>query len=66
MVGKIYKKINNRYGYIIDSDGNLYLFSTLDILDDTKIEEGISVEFKPKKDLILRATYISKLETSDT
>lgn len=61
MVGRIYKKINKKYGYIIDSEGNLYFFSSSDILDDTKIEEGVNVYFKAKKDLVLRATYISKV-----
>ena len=61
MVGKIYKKINDNYGYIIDDDGILYMFSILDILDDTIIEEGKLVEFKIKKDLVLRATYISSI-----
>ena len=61
MIGKIYKKIDDKIGYIIDENGNLYLFSTFDILDDTKIVEGTSVEFKVKMDVVLRATYISKV-----
>lgn len=62
MIGKIYKKIDNNHGYIIAEDEKLYLFSSLDIIDDTIIEEGINVEFKPKEDIVLRATYISEYE----
>ena len=62
MIGKIYKKIDNDFGYIIDDEGNLYLFSVNDILDDTKIVVGIEVYFKPEKDKILMATYISKVQ----
>jgi hypothetical protein len=61
MVGKIYKKLSNKHGYIIDESGNIYLFSNLDILDDTEIIEGTLVKFKPKKNLILKATYITKV-----
>ena len=61
MVGKIYKKISNKYGYIIDSDGKKYFFSRKDILDDTKIEEGINVKFCIKQDLVLRAVSIYRL-----
>lgn len=61
MVGKIYKKIDDFTGYIIDEEGNLYLFTTFDILDDTKIIEGTTVEFKVLKDKVLRATYVSKV-----
>lgn len=60
MLGKIYKRVNKKYGYVIDADGKLYLFSTKDILDDTEIIVGTSVYFKPKQDIVLRATYISK------
>lgn len=62
MIGKIYKKIDNNFGYIIDEEGNLYLFNTNDILDDTEIIVGTEVYFKPEKDKILMATYISKVE----
>lgn len=62
MVGKIYKKIDEQNGYIIDENGNLYLFNSFDFLDDTKIIKGIKVKFNVKKDLILRATCIYRLE----
>ena len=62
MIGKIYKKIDNDFGYIIDEEGNQYLFSVNDILDDTEIIVGTEVYFKPEKDEILKATYISKIE----
>lgn len=62
MIGKIIEKVDDSYGYIIDSLGNLYLFSINDILDDTSITIGTSVIFKPLKDNILMATYISKLK----
>ena len=62
MIGKIHKKIDNDFGYIIDVEGKLYLFSTNDILDDTKLVIGTFVYFKPEEDKILKATYISKLE----
>ena len=55
------KKIDNKTGYIIDENGNLYFLRVSDILDDTKIIEGNSVEFKVKKDIVLRANYISKI-----
>lgn len=58
-MGKIYKMIDKNHGYIIDINGNLYLFSSFDIIDDTKIKEGLPVLFKVKEDLVLRATYIS-------
>jgi len=61
MIGKIYEKIDNSFGYIIDEKGNLYLFSFNDILDDTKIEVGTKVYFKPINDKILRASFISKI-----
>lgn len=62
MIGKIYKKIDNDFGYIIDEEGNQYLFSVNDILDDTEIIVGTEVYFKPEKDKIFKATYISKIE----
>lgn len=62
MIGKIYKKIDNDFGYIIDEEGNQYLFSINDILDDTEIIVGTKVLFKPEKDKIFKATYISKIE----
>lgn len=62
LIGKIFDKIDENYGYIIGEDGNKYLFSTFDILDDLKIVIGTNVVFKPTTDIILRATYVSKLE----
>lgn len=61
MIGKIYEKIDDNFGYIIDENGNLYLFNTNDILDDTKIIVGTEVYFKPIEDRILMASYISKV-----
>lgn len=62
MIGIIYKKIDDNNGYIIAEDSNLYLFNDFDIIDDTKIEEGIKVVFKPLNGKVLKATYISKYE----
>lgn len=61
-VGKIYNVVNEYSAYIIDSEGNLYLFFKADILDDTKIEVGTTVYFKPEFDKVKRATYISKFD----
>jgi len=61
MIGKIYQKIDNNFGYIIDSEGNLYLFNINDILDDTELIVGTEVYFKPIEDKILMAGYISKV-----
>lgn len=62
MIGKVCEKIDNNHGYIIGEDNNLYFFTSFDIIDDTEINEGIFVEFKPKKDIFFKATYISKFE----
>lgn len=62
MIGKINKKIDNDFGYITDEEGNQYLFSVNDILDDTEIIVGTEVYFKPEEDKIFKATYISKIE----
>lgn len=59
-LGKIYDIINENSGYIISDDGIIYLFFKSDILDDTKIEVGEVVLFKPVFDTFWRATYISK------
>jgi len=60
MIGKIIKNIDDSYGYIVDEQGENYLFSKLDILDDTEIIEGTIVKFDIEKDIILRAINISK------
>ena len=65
MKGKISEKINNNFGYIMGENEKLYLFSTNDILDDTKITIGEKVSFKPLFDKILKATYIYRLEEGD-
>lgn len=54
--------IDSDHGFIIDGEGNLYLFTRFDVIDDIEISKGMLVEFKPLKDKILRATYISKYE----
>lgn len=62
MIGIIYKKIDDNNGYIIGEDSNMYFFNSFDIIDNTKIQEGIKVTFKPQNGKILKATYISKYE----
>lgn len=62
LIGKVYEKIDDNHGYIIGEDNNLYFFTSFDIIDDSTIIKGLKVEFKPKKDIILKATYISKFE----
>ncbi len=62
MIGKIVEKIDESYGYIKDLKNNLYLFSISDILDDTSIIIGTDVLFKPIKDKIPLAVYISRLK----
>ncbi len=60
LVGKIYQKINNSSGYILGSDGKLYLYFCYDFLEDFDDKIGEVVLFKPVDSKILRATYISK------
>lgn len=63
MLGEIDIVIDSTHGYIKDKQGNIYLFSNMDILDDTEVKIGVKVEFKPIMDKVLRATYISKIDT---
>lgn len=67
IVGVMIEKIDNSSGIILGPDQKEYFFSSLDILDDTKIEVGIKVVFKEEcyatnKENIYRAILISKYE----
>lgn len=67
IVGIIIEKIDESSGIILGQEQNEYFFSSLDILDDTKIEYGIKVVFKGEcyatnKENIYRAILISKYE----
>lgn len=65
LIGKIYQKINSSSGYILGSDGKLYLYFSYDFLEEFEDKIGETVVFKPEFSNILRATYISKYYEED-